>query len=66
VDALIGVLAGLALSAAVGFRVFVPLLLTGLAARLGYLELTSDMAWLASDAALVALSTATVLEVGAY
>jgi hypothetical protein len=66
VDALIGFFVGLALSAAVGFRVFVPLLLTGSAARLGYLELTTDMAWLASDAALVALATATVLEVSAY
>ena len=65
-DALIGFFVGLALSAAVGFRVFVPLLLTGSAARLGYLELTTDMAWLASDAALVALATATVLEVSAY
>ncbi len=65
-DALIGVFAGLALSAAAGFRVFVPLLLTGLASRLGYLQLTSEMAWLGSDAALVALATATVLEVGAY
>jgi hypothetical protein len=66
VDALVGILAGLALSAAAGFRVFVPLLLTGSAARLGYLELTPDMAWLGSDAALVALATATVLEVSAY
>lgn len=65
-DALIGVFVGLALSAAVGFRVFVPLLLTGAAARLGYLELTTDMAWLGSDAALVALATATVIEVSAY
>ena len=65
-DALIGVFVGLALSAAAGFRIFVPLLLTGSAARLGYLELTSDMAWLGSDAALVALATATVLEVSAY
>ena len=65
-DALVSVLAGLALSAAVGFRVFVPLLLTGSAARLGYLQLTSDMAWLGSDAALVALATATVFEVSAY
>jgi len=66
VDALFGVLAGLALSAAVGFRVFVPLLLTGSAARLGYLELTTDMAWLGTDVALVALATATALEVSAY
>ena len=65
-DALIAVFVGLALSAAAGFRVFVPLLLTGLAARLGHLELTSDMAWLGSDAALVALASATVLEASAY
>jgi hypothetical protein len=65
-DALIGVLAGLTLSAAVGFRVFVPLLFTGMAGRLGYLELTTDMAWLGSNAALVVLATATVLEVSAY
>lgn len=65
-DALIGVFVGLALSAAVGFRVFIPLLCTGSAARLGYLELTPDMAWLGSDAALVAMATATVLEVSAY
>jgi hypothetical protein len=66
VDTLIGVFAGLALSAAVGFRVFIPLLLTGSAARLGYLELTSDMAWLGSDVVLMALATATVVEVSAY
>ena len=65
-DALIGFFVGLALSAAVGFRVFVPLLLTGSAARLGFLELTRNMAWLGSDAALVALATATVFEVSAY
>jgi hypothetical protein len=46
--------------------VFVPLLLTGLAARLGYIRLTSGMAWLDSDPALVALATATVLEICAY
>lgn len=45
---------------------FVPLLLTGVAARLGYIRLTSGMAWLDSDPALVALATATVLEIGAY
>ncbi|MGH7385153.1 MAG: DUF4126 domain-containing protein [Candidatus Rokuibacteriota bacterium] len=65
-DSLVGVPVGLALSAAAGFRVFVPLLLTGLAARSGYLTLTPATSWLGSDAALVALGTATILEVGAY
>jgi len=66
VDSLLGIPVGLALSTAAGLRVFVPLLLTSLAARLGYLTLTPGMAWIQSDAALVAFATATVLEIGAY
>jgi hypothetical protein len=66
VEPLLGIPVGLALSTAAGLRVFVPLLLTGLTARMGYLTLTPSMSWLASDAALVAFGTATVLEVGAY
>jgi Domain of unknown function (DUF4126) len=65
-EALLGIPVGLALSTAAGLRVFVPLLLTGLAARAGYLSLTPSMSWLGSDAALLAFGTATVLEVGAY
>src|SRR5262245_3729624 len=65
-DSLFGIAVGLALSAAAGLRVFVPLLLTGLAARAHWLMLTPSMNWIASDVALVAFATATVLEVGAY
>jgi hypothetical protein len=65
-DALFGISVGLALSAAAGLRVFVPLLLTGGAARLEFFPLTPGMTWLESDLALVALGTATALEVGAY
>ena len=65
-EPLLGIPLGLALSTAAGLRVFVPLLLTGLAARLGYLTLTPSMTWIGSDAALLAFATATVLEVGAY
>lgn len=63
---LFGIPVGLALSAAAGLRVFVPLFLTGVAARLGVLTLTPGMAWIQSDVALVAFATATLLEVGAY
>ena len=52
-EPLLGIPVGLALSTAAGLRVFVPLLLTGLAARLGYLTLTPSMRWIGSDAALV-------------
>lgn len=57
---------GLGLAAAAGFRVFVPLFAAGLAARTGHLELASDFAWLSSAPALIALGTATAIEVVAY
>jgi Domain of unknown function (DUF4126) len=63
---LFGIPVGLALSAAAGLRVFVPLLLTGVAARLGAITLTPGMAWIGSDVALVAFGTATLLEIVAY
>jgi Domain of unknown function (DUF4126) len=65
-DSLLGIAVGLALSTAAGLRVFVPLLLTSLAARAGWLTLTPGMAWIGADTALIAFATATVLEVGAY
>lgn len=60
------ILVGIGLSAACGFRVFVPLLGAGLAAHFGYLQLSPEFSWLASTPALIALALATVLEVGAY
>ena len=65
-ETLLGVSVGLALSTAAGLRVFIPLLLTGLAGRFDYIVLTPGMAWIASDTALLALATATLLEVGGY
>ena len=65
-EALLGVSVGLALSTAAGLRIFIPLLLTGLAARFDYIALTPGMVWIASDTALLALATATLLEVGGY
>jgi hypothetical protein len=65
-EPLLGIAIGLALSTAAGLRVFVPLLLTGLAGRFGHVPLTPEMSWVASDAALLAFATATLLEVGAY
>jgi Domain of unknown function (DUF4126) len=66
VEWLLGVPVGLALSTAAGLRIFVPLLVTSVAARSGYITLTPGMTWIGSDAALVAFATALVVEVGAY
>lgn len=66
VDTLVSLAVGLGLAAACGFRVFVPLLVASVAARLGYQPLAGGFEWLASLPALIALASATVLEVGAY
>lgn len=63
---LTSVAVGLGLAAACGFRLFVPFLVLGIAARLGEVPLTSGFAWLASNEALLALTVATVLEAAAY
>jgi len=57
---------GIGLSAACGFRVFVPLLCLSVAAKLGVLHLTPAFAWAGSTAAVIAFSVATVAEIAAY
>ena len=64
-ETILSVFVGLGLAAAAGFRVFVPLLVVSIAARLG-LPLATEFAWLASTPALIAFSIATVVEVVAY
>jgi hypothetical protein len=63
---ILSVALGLGLAAACGFRVFVPLLVAALAARFAHLPLAAGFDWLSGTPALVALGTATALEVGAY
>ena len=63
---ILSVMTGIGLAAACGFRVFVPLLALGLAGRAHVLPLNDSFAALATLPALIALSTAAVLEVIAY
>ena len=65
-NTLLSVLLGIGLSAACGFRIFVPFLLVGIAARTGHVALGTSFAWMASTPALIALGVATVVEIGAY
>jgi hypothetical protein len=65
-ESLLGIGVGLALAAAAGFRVFVPLLALSLAARGGWVELSPSFAWLGTTPASIALATAMVLEISAY
>lgn len=57
---------GIGLSAACGFRVFVPLLAASILALTGQGHLSEGMAWIGTYPALIALATATVLEIAAY
>lgn len=54
------------LSAACGFRVFVPLLIVSIAAHSGHLTLAQGFTWISSDYALITFAVATALEIGAY
>jgi len=63
---LAGVALGIGLAAATGFRVFLPLLIAGLAARFGYIPLAENFQWLAGTPALLMLGTAAAAEVLAY
>lgn len=62
----ISILAGVAMSAACGFRVFIPPLVAGIAAMFGYITLPPDFLWLSSPPALIALGAAAAVEVAAY
>src|SRR5688572_11132503 len=57
---------GIGLAAAVGFRVFLPLLVASVAAYTGHLHLDENFAWLGSLTAIVMLSVAALVEVAAY
>jgi uncharacterized protein DUF4126 len=65
-DLALSIALGIGLAAAVGFRVFLPMLVMSVAAYTGHLTLGSGFAWLATPAALVMLSVAALLEILAY
>ena len=60
------VVLGIALAAATGFRVFLPMLIVSAAAYSGHLPLDSNFAWLGTPSALIMLSVAAVAEILAY
>ena len=65
-DLAVAIAMGVGLAAAVGFRVFLPMLVLSIAAYSGHLTLSSGLAWLGTPAALVMLSVAAALEILAY
>ena len=57
---------GIGLSAACGFRVFVPLLVMSVASLVGWFEPMKGFEWLAMPSVCIALAVATIFEIGAY
>jgi len=65
-DLALSVVLGIALAAATGFRVFLPMLIVSGAAYTGHLQLDSGFAWLGTLSALTMLSVAALVEILAY
>ena len=57
---------GISLAAAVGFRIFAPMLLVGIAAKTGHIHLADGFEWLGSDLAIIMLGIAAIAEISAY
>lgn len=65
-DIAVGIILGVCLSAAVGFRIFIPMLILSLASNTGYVELTESYLWISSLPAIIAFAVATVVEIIGY
>jgi hypothetical protein len=65
-DFALSIVLGIALAAATGFRVFLPMLIVSGAAYTGHLSLNDSFAWLGTPYALTMLSVAALVEILAY
>ncbi|MGQ0684599.1 DUF4126 domain-containing protein [Bradyrhizobium sp.] len=66
VDLGLSIALGIALAAATGFRLFLPLLVLSAAAWTGHVNLNDSFAWLGTPAAVLMLGTAAIVEVAAF
>ncbi len=65
-QAILGVIIGLGLSAACGFRILLPPFLMGLAVKAGMLHLSDGFLWMGSWLAIIAFGVASLFEILAY
>ncbi|MGD1715110.1 DUF4126 domain-containing protein [Dapis sp. BLCC M172] len=65
-ETLLGICLGVGLSAACGFRIFVPPLVMSIAAQSGHLQLSDDFIWMGTPGATVAFGVGAFVEVAAY
>src|SRR5690606_12913784 len=62
-ETILAICIGLALSATVGFRIFTPLLITGIFVHVDWLTLSEGFSWIGSTPAIIAFAVATLFEV---
>lgn len=65
-DTVFGIIVGVSLAAACGFRVFIPMLVMSVGVKAGLLEVGEGWNWIGSWPALIAFSVATGIEVCGY
>lgn len=65
-ETIISIFLGISLAAAVGFRIFVPLLVMSIASFFGYLNLSSGFEWISTLPALIIFGAATLFEIAGY
>jgi len=65
-ETITSILLGIGLSAATGFRIFIPFLVASVAAITGYLPLSPSFEWIGTHPALIAFGVATIFEIAAY
>lgn len=65
-ETVVDLLLGIGLSAAAGFRLFVPFLILSVAAVVGHIDLPAQFDWIETNQALIVLAAASLLEVVGY
>jgi len=65
-EILLTILMGIGLSAASGFRIFIPFLVISIASLSGNLTLADSFSWIGTVPALITFSVATILEIAGY
>lgn len=65
-EILLSILMGISLSAASGFRIFVPFLFISIASLSGNLTLADSFSWIGTVPALITFSIATIIEITGY
>lgn len=65
-EIVLSILMGIGLSAACGFRIFIPLLIISIASLAGHLELNPTFEWIGTYPALIVFAVASILEIAAY